>query len=386
VGWAALSELVPYYPLYALLFLDTGLSTAQISALFAVWSITGFVTEIPAGALADRWSRRGVVVLGGVLQAVGFVVWTATPGPAAFAIGFVIWGASSALMSGATEALVHDALAEVGAEGSFARVYGRMTAAELLVQIPTAFAASALFAVGGYALVGWASVAVCLAAAVLALRFPEPPREPDGESLLGTLREGVQEAVSSPRLRLTVLAVALVGALDAVEEYFPVLAADGGVPVAVVPFAVLGIALTGALGAALGGRADRLPDGALPVLLGLAGACLAAAVVLPGVAALAAVAVFYGLYLAVLVVAETRLQARIESAHRATITSVAGLGVELASLLVFAAWALGGAGAVAVLVLAVVPVVRSGLRVTVPAARAAGRPRGERRRPTGSRG
>ena len=26
VGWAALSELVPYYPLYALLFLDTGLS------------------------------------------------------------------------------------------------------------------------------------------------------------------------------------------------------------------------------------------------------------------------------------------------------------------------------------------------------------------------
>jgi MFS family permease len=377
VGWAALSELVPLYPLYALLFLDTGLSTAQISALFAVWSVTGFVTEIPAGALADRWSRRGVVVLAGVLQAAGFVVWTAAPALGPFAIGFALWGISSALVSGASEALVHDGLADVGAEDSFAKVYSWMTAAELLVQIPTAFVASALFALGGYPMVGWASAGVCLAAALLALRFPEPPRVPDGgASLLGTLRTGVREAVHNPALRLTVLAVALVGALDAVEEYFPVLAADQGVPVAVVPFAVLGVTLAGALGAALGGRADRLPDGALPVLLGAAGLCLAATVVLPGVAALIAVAVFYALYLAVLVVAETRLQDRIVGPHRATITSVAGLGIELGSLLVFAAWALGGAVATAVLVLAVVPVVRLGLRVTVPAGPAGGRPTG----------
>jgi MFS family permease len=238
-----------------------------------------------------------------------------------------------------------------------------MTAAELLVQVPTAFAASALFALGGYPLVGWVSVAVCLAAALLALRFPEAPRVPDREtSLVGALRQGVREAVSTPGLRLTVLAVALVGALDAVEEYFPVLAFERGVPVTVVPVAVLVVALAGALGAALGGRAERLPDGALPVLLAVAGLCLAAAVALPAVAALAAVAVFYALYLAVLVVAQTRLQDRIDSPHRATITSVAGLGIELGSLLVFAAWAMGGAVAVAGLVLVVAPVTVAGLR------------------------
>jgi MFS family permease len=366
VGWAALSEWVPYYPLYALLFLDTGLSTTDISVLFAVWSVTGFLVEIPAGALADRWSRRGVVVLAGLLQAAGFLVWTAAPGFGAFAIGFVVWGISGALVSGASEALVHDALADVGAADSFGRVYGWMTAAELLVQIPTAVAASALFALGGHPLVGWASAGVCVAAALLALRFPEPPRETDDESLLEILRRGVREAVRTPALRLPVLAVALVGALDAVEEYFPLLAADRGVPVGAVPFAVLAMALAGAAGAALGGRAERLPDGVLPVLLAIAGLCLAAAAVLPAAAALAAVAVFYGLYLAVLVVAESRLQERIAGSRRATLTSVAGLGIELASLLVFAAWALGGVVAVAVLVLAVVPVVRSGLRITVP--------------------
>jgi predicted MFS family arabinose efflux permease len=373
VGWAALSELVPYYPLYALLFLDTGLSDAQISVLFAIWSVTALLTEVPAGALADAWSRRGAVVLASVLQAVAFVVWTVAPSFWPFAVGFVIWGVGGALVSGASEALVHDELAAVGAEGSFGRVYGWMTAAELLVQVPTAVAASALFALGGYELVGWASVVACLAAATLATRFPEAPRLPDDEDA-PPLRAGVVEALRRPALRLAVPAVALIGGLDAVEEYFPVLAADQGVPAAAVPFAVLGIALAGAAGAALGGRVSRLPDRAIPVLLAVAGSFLLVAAMAPGLSALAAAAVFYALYPAVLVAAEAQLQARITGPYRATITSVAGLGIELAALLVFAAWALGSVLAVAVLVLAVVPVAAVGLRVTVPGVPAADRP------------
>jgi MFS family permease len=366
VGWAALFELVPYYPLYALLFLDTGLSGAQISALFAVWSVTGFVAEVPAGALADRWSRRGVVILASVLQAIAFVVWTAAPAVCAFAIGFVIWGVGGALVSGASEALVYDGLAAVGAADGYVRVNGAMAAAELLVQIPTALAASALFALGGYPAVGWASAVFCLAAAALALRFPEAPRQTeDDESLAGTLRQGVAEAVRRPGLRLLVLAVALIGGLDAVEEYFPVLAGERGVATSFVPVAVLVIALAGAAGAALGSRADRLPSGVLLLMLLVAGLFLAAAAVWDGPAALVTVALFYALYLGVLVVAEARLQDRIASTYRATITSVAGLGIELASLLVFAAWAVGGLVAVAVLVVAVVPVVRTGLRTRV---------------------
>jgi MFS family permease len=361
VGWAALSELVPYYPLYALLFLDTGLSAAQASGLFAIWSVTALVAEVPAGLLADRWSRRGSLVAAGILQAVAFAVWTAAPAYGAFAAGFVVWGVAGAMMSGTTEALVHDALAEVGAESSFGRVNGAMTAVELVVQVPTALAASALYAAGGYPLVGWASVGVCLTAALLALRFPEAPRMPDEEET-GSLRLGVKTALRRPGLRLTVVAVALIGGLDAVEEYFPVLAADVGVPTTVVPGAVLAISLAGALGAALGGRAAALPARAVAALLAIAALLLAAAGVLGGPVALAAAAAFYALYLGVLVIAEARLQEAITGPYRATITSVAGLGIESAALLVFAAWAVGGAGAVAVLVLAVVPLAATGLR------------------------
>jgi hypothetical protein len=64
----------------------------------------------------------------------------------------------------------------------------------------------------------------------------------------------------------------------------------------------------------------------------------------------------------VLVVAEARLQDRITGPYRATLTSVAGVGVEMAALLVFGAWALGGALGVAVVVIGVVPVAAAGLR------------------------
>ena len=322
-----------------------------------------------------------------------FVVWTGAPGFVAFAAGFVVWGVGGALMSGTSEALVYDGLAASGGASAYVRVHGWMTSAELLVQVPTAFLASGLFALGGYPLVGWVSVGACLAAGLLALRFPEAPRTADDEDDAGTLRQGVATALRRPGLLLVVLAVALIGGLDAVEEYFPVLAADRGVPVTVVPVAILGIALAGAAGAALGGRAGRLPDRALPALLVVAAALLAAAAVLPAGASLAAAAVFYGLYLAVLVVAEARLQDRITGRYRATLTSVAGVGVELAALLVFGAWAVGGAVGVAVVVLAVVPVAAAGLRsrteLTPGRPRRGpgrGRPRAAPRRRCGSRG
>jgi hypothetical protein len=361
VGWTALDSASPYYPLYALLFLSTGLTAGQVSGLFAVWSLTGFLAEVPAGVLADRWSRRGCLVLAGVLEAAGFTLWTALPGLPAFAAGFVLWGLGGALASGALEALVYDGLAAAGEAAAYPRVTGRISATQLLAQLPAAGLAAGLQQLGGWPLVGWASVGLCLLSAAVATRFPEPPHGLGTEDDATGVREVLAE-LRRPAVLLAVVAVAVLGAIDAVEEYWPVLAGDWGVPTAVVPLAVVGIPLTGALGAALAGRVGRLPGAAPALLLAAAGALLAAAALWARPAALAAVAVFYGVYLAVLVAAEARLQERLPSRYRATLTSVAALGLELAALLVFAAWAVHGALAVAVLVLAAVPVLGLALR------------------------
>ncbi|WP_236830434.1 MFS transporter [Blastococcus sp. KM273128] len=350
---------MPLYPLYALLFLDAGVSAAELSLLFGLWSVTGLLAEVPAGLLADRWSRRGVLVLAGVLQAAAFALWTAAPSTGAFAAGFVLWGLAGAGTSGTAEALVHDGLAAVGAAGCFARVNAAMTAAELLVQVPTALAATALHALGGFPLVGWASSAACLAAAGLALRFPEAAADGRDDDEEPAVRPGA--VLRRPALLAAVLAVALVGGLDGVEEYFPVLVADRGVPAVAVPVAVLAVSLAGAAGAALGGRLVRPPGRLLGALLLAAGAGLLLVAATAGLLVVAVLAAAYGVYLAVLVAAEAELQRRITGPYRATITSVAGVGVELSSLLVFAAWAVAGSSAVGLLVLVVAPVAALGL-------------------------
>jgi hypothetical protein len=304
------------------------------------------VAEVPCGVLADRFSRRAALVAAGLLQAAGHLLWALVPGAAGFAAGFVVWAVGGALVSGAFEALLHDGLAAGGAAGQFGRVYGWVTALDLLTQVPTALAAAALLSLGGFPLVTGASVGACLAAALLAARLPEAPRgaEPDDDERgwRELVRAGVTEAARRPAVRTAVLLVVLLGGLDAVEEYLPLLARDWGVPDAVNPLAVVGIPLAGAAGAALGGRAAGWPRSASALALASAGITFAVAAALAAPAGLALLAAGYALYRLVLVVAEARLQAVITGPARATVTSVAGVGIELSALVVFAAYAAGG--------------------------------------------
>jgi len=307
------------------------------------------------------------LVVSGVFQAAAYLLWTVVPGYPAFAAGFVLWGLGGSFASGALEALLYDGLAAAGAEDRYPRLYGRVSAMGLLAQIPAAVAATVLFSTGGFALVGWASVASCLAAAAVATRLPEAPPaaatggagDGDGHGdpapepgYLAVLGSGLAEAARRPAVRAAVVAAALLGGLDGLEEYFPLLARDWGVATSVVPLAVLAIPLVGALGAALGGHAARLRSGALGALLAAAAIVSSGAGLLRRPAGVAGIAVAYGLYRLVLVVADARLQQRIEGPARATVTSVASLGTDLCAIGLYAAWAADLRVVVAVMALA----------------------------------
>ncbi len=365
-AWAMLADTVALYPLYALLFADTGLSDAQISALFVIWSAVGIVAEVPTGALADRFSRRACLVAAGVFQAAGFAAWTVAPGFLGFAVGFVLWGLGGVLTSGAREALLHDGLTAAGAQERYAEVNGRIVAAELFAQLPAALAATVLFPIGGYALLGWVSVGTCLGAAALAAMIPEAPRgdeEDDEPGYLTTLRAGLTEAARRPGVPGVLVAAALLGSIDAIEEYFPLIVAGWGVPVVWVPVADLPIVFGGVLGAALAGRATGLRAGPLAVLLGASMLLFGGAGLIGQPAGIAAIAVFYGGYRAVLAVVDARLQDRIDAGSRATVTSVAGVGIDAATFGLYGAWAWGGITAVAGLGLALAAVLPALLRV-----------------------
>lgn len=239
--YAFLDEFVLLYPVYALLFSDTGLSVWQISSLFALWSLTGVVLEVPSGALADGTSRRRLLVLAPLLTATGFALWVLLPSYASFAVGFVLWGAGGALGSGTLEALVYEELQRLGAADRYAGIMGRARACGLVAVMAAMALAGPVFAGGGYLAVGAASVLTCLLAAATANRLPEHRGPAAGvRGWTATLRAGLAEARDDRSVRGALLLVpAVTSVFEALDEYTPLLVRDTGVADRTVPWLLL---------------------------------------------------------------------------------------------------------------------------------------------------
>ncbi|MEU7979685.1 MFS transporter [Micromonospora sp. NPDC049081] len=354
-----LDDLVLLYPVYVLLFSDTGLTVGQISGLFVLWSVTAVLLEVPSGAWADTVSRRLLLCLAPLLTGACFALWVLVPSWWAFALGFVLWGAAGALGSGALEALVYTELDRLGAAGRYARTMGRARTAGVLGVLASLGLAGPVLAVGGWPAVGAASVLSGVLAAAVATRFPEHrpaapadgsstvpvPGPPDGaEAEVGwwaSLRTGLAEARADRRVRAAVLLVPAVTALWGIlDEYTPLLARDTGVPTSTVPLLLLPVWLGMTVGGLLAPTAERLSTRGYAALLALAAVALAGGAVVrhPGGFVLLGVA-FCALQLAT-VLADARLQARITGPGRATVTSLAGMGTDLAMIVAYGGYAL----------------------------------------------
>lgn len=63
------------YAIYNVFFNIRGLSVFQISLLLGWWALTVLVFEIPAGTMADRWSRKKMLVLAPMIKSGCFIIW-----------------------------------------------------------------------------------------------------------------------------------------------------------------------------------------------------------------------------------------------------------------------------------------------------------------------
>ncbi len=336
-----------------LLFVRAGLSGVQISSLFAIWSISSAVLELPTGLWADRVSRRRLLALAPVLTAACFALWTVVPCYPAFAVGFVLWGAGDALRSGCVQALVYTELTRIGSPGAYRRLIGRSEAVSGAAVMTATALAGPVLAVGGYRAVGAASVAVALLGVPIGWSFPAsaPPPEPASAaagrgtgpagqasprpSYPAVLRVGLGQVRHTPRAGRAVLLVAVITGVGALEEYVPLLARSTGLGPTAVPLSVLVVTAGLTVGGWLAGRGDRW---AAPVLAAGAG-CLAVGAASGRPAGLALVAVAFGIFQWAIAGADTRLQELITDEARATVTSVAGLGREGVATLTFAGYA-----------------------------------------------
>ena len=368
LAWYAhhlLGETVLIYPVAAIMMGEHGVEPFDLSLLFALWSLAVVAAEVPTGVLADRVSRRRLLIVSRLVKGCCFLTWFVLPGFWGYLAGFVCWGVASTLRSGTAESVLHDTLSEAGVREQFERIYGRAAAAGHFGLVASFLAGGFLAGRVGFGIPLALSVAgPWLAAVAIAAGVKDPPRgtdSPGHETYLETLRAGLGEARSSARLLQVIGMTASIACIwEVFEEYLPVYLDEKEA------FTLGGIGLTFACASAAtilaAAAAHRLPFRSLRAIalaFGVAGALLLASTAASGILAAGLVVASAGVNGGAGVLLAGRLQRSIRGHARATVTSVAGMGQEAVGILLYltvgvvagvADWH-GGVGSLAVLAL-----------------------------------
>ncbi len=344
-------ELIPIYPLYLLMFEKGGLTVAQISLLLVIWSVPSVILEIPSGVMADRWSRRNMLLLGQVLKAGCYLTWIFSDCFEIYALGFVLWGIGGAFKSGSEEALLYDSMKLTNREEQFEKVLGR---GRFLSGISTVLASLFGGLIGmhyGFPMVLLLSVIAALSAAVIVFSMREvnlykerivmEKREGEERTLHGALTFMFKRKEILLYSLLSLLVITTAGILD---EYDQLIAEGFGLSIALIggwtAVRFILIALGGVLASSIRRGIERifhLKDRMFQVAILCfiaAGALLAAGVVRSiGMMAL------YGLYYLIMaagdVIHEDYIQKRIEAEGRSTVHSLVSLSQNLYGILCY---------------------------------------------------
>lgn len=332
------------YPFYALLFVEQGLSTADVSMLFIGWSVVGILAEIPTGVIADRFDRRWVLALGQLTRALGYLMWFLVPEFWSFLLGFALWGIGGAFVSGTYEALLYDELKREGREGQYLRVSGRASGFALIGILLATLLAS-LAADPGYEVALLASVAASVVGAAVALSLPRAPAQEQVREFdyLAVTKAGFRTALSSKTLGIAIgIAAIAASAYGALEEYSTLFISDLGFDASVVAMILVVIGATDALASFLAERISGSRPSRVYKLVLLGCALLIGASAWQAQPAIVVIGLFFFVTQAATVIAEANVQHAIDSDNRATVTSVSNLVIELVSIATFGLFALAG--------------------------------------------
>ena len=117
-----------YYPVFAIMFLEFGLTLSQFALLNVVWAVTIVFLEVPSGALADIVGRKRLLVFAGGVMVLEMAILCFGPRSHPtllfflFLVNRVLSGAAEAAASGADEALAYDSLVRIGKESDWSGV------------------------------------------------------------------------------------------------------------------------------------------------------------------------------------------------------------------------------------------------------------------------
>ena len=219
-----------------------GLNPVQLVLLGTTLEVTYFLAEVPTGVFADRWSRRGSVIIGSFLFAVYMVVLGLVPLFPVMVLATVVSGFAFAFEEGALEAWLADEVGEERVGGLYLRA-AQIGRAFGLVGAVLGVAVASVLGLGA-ALVAAGILQLALAT-YLIVSMPERPYarvdvEPGSSRwrrIVTTTAGGLRQLRARPLMLSILLAGALYGAFtEAWDRLWEAhLIVDVGLPAIALP-------------------------------------------------------------------------------------------------------------------------------------------------------
>src|SRR5580698_9034378 len=107
-----LTGLVFWYGIEKLFMRSIGIDAVGVGITTAVFLVFNLIFDIPAGILADRWSRKGVLIISALSLAVCSFLLGSSHGLLLYAVGELFYGMYIVSTSGTYTAIIYDILHE----------------------------------------------------------------------------------------------------------------------------------------------------------------------------------------------------------------------------------------------------------------------------------
>ncbi len=103
-----------------------GFDPSAITTSVIILALVTFISEVPAGVLADRWSRKGTLVLSMAFLTVAAIIFSASNTIPIYLVGVVCFAVYAAMYSGLIDSIIYDTAVELDGSGKkFSQYFGR---------------------------------------------------------------------------------------------------------------------------------------------------------------------------------------------------------------------------------------------------------------------
>jgi predicted MFS family arabinose efflux permease len=209
-----------WYAIEKLFMTNIGFNEAGIGAMVAAYSAVMLAIEAPAGILADRWSRKGVLILASVALGLSALLGGISTSPALFVISTMFWGVYTAFSSGTYDSIIYDVLQEEeGSSKHYEQFYGRHKIVEGFAFVVGALGGGVMAQLLGMRANFFYSLIPILLSIVLLWRFRDPTihkaepaaslKDHIGETLHAVLRQRTLLTILVSLVSLTVVLTSL---------------------------------------------------------------------------------------------------------------------------------------------------------------------------------